>query len=94
MNHPICADNQPIPVELTEGERYFFCTCGKSSNQPFCDGAHAGSGFSPKPFVAEKTGTAYLCQCKQSANLPFCDGTHSKISDEQIGSEVDLSESE
>ncbi|MFT4546162.1 MAG: CDGSH-type Zn-finger protein [Verrucomicrobiales bacterium] len=85
MSKPTVADNKPIPVELTAGEKYFFCACGKSSNQPFCDGSHKGTGFGPKAFVAEKDGKAFLCQCKQTANAPFCDGSHSSIPDEQVG---------
>ncbi len=63
---PTVANNKPIPVDLDAGEEYYFCTCGKSANQPFCDGSHKGTNFAPKPFVAEETGEAYLCQCKQS----------------------------
>ncbi|NEQ71558.1 MAG: glutamate synthase, partial [Symploca sp. SIO2D2] len=84
------ADNKPAAVELTEGEEYYFCTCGKSANQPFCDGSHKGSGFAPKAFKAEETGTAYLCNCKQSANLPFCDGKHKQVPAEQVGKEFEL----
>jgi len=79
MNNPIIADNKPSKVTLTKGEEYYFCTCGKSASQPFCDGSHAGTNFSPKPFKADTDGDAYLCACKQSANLPFCDGTHKKF---------------
>lgn len=71
MKNPVIADTKPVKVELTEGEEYYFCTCGKSKNQPFCDGSHAGTGFKPKSFVAEETGDAYLCRCKYSNNLPF-----------------------
>ena len=78
-NHPIVADLKPTKVELTQGEKYYFCTCGKSTNQPFCDGSHAGSSFAPKAFTAEKDGPAFLCQCKQSGHVPFCDGIHSKL---------------
>ncbi len=72
---------EPITVELEEGKKYFFCTCGHSQKQPFCDGAHktTGQGLRSYPFVAEKSGTFSLCQCKNSANVPFCDGTHKKI---------------
>ncbi|MBL6764948.1 MAG: CDGSH iron-sulfur domain-containing protein [Verrucomicrobiae bacterium] len=79
MNPPKIAARNPAPVELEAGKQYFFCTCGESKNQPFCDGAHSGSGFGPKAFKAEKSGTAYLCQCKHTANAPFCDGAHSKL---------------
>ncbi len=84
------ADNKPIPVELKEGEEYYFCTCGRSANQPFCDGSHKGTPFTPKAFTAEESGEAYLCQCKQTANAPFCDGTHTKVPDDQVGKEFAL----
>ena len=86
MSKPTIADNKPAAVELTEGKKYFFCTCGNSTNQPFCDGSHKGTEFTPKAFTAEKDGTAYLCQCKQTNNAPFCDGSHKPISDDQVGS--------
>lgn len=85
MSQPIVANNKPIAVNLKAGEQYYFCTCGKSSNQPFCDGAHAGTDFAPKAFVADNDGDAYLCQCKQSAKGAFCDGSHSRIPDDKIG---------
>lgn len=90
---PKVADNKPISVELKAGEEYYFCTCGKSANQPFCDGSHKGSSFIPKPFKADEDGEAYLCQCKQTANAPFCDGTHAKIPAEQVGKEFALDSS-
>lgn len=68
--------NSPFKVELIEGNAYYWCSCGKSANQPFCDGSHKGSEFTPVKFVAEETKTAYLCGCKKSANGPFCDGSH------------------
>jgi len=88
MSQPIIANNSPAAIDLEEGKPYAFCACGRSDNQPFCDGSHRGTGLGPKPFKAEKTGKAYLCQCKQSGNLPFCDGTHAQFSDEQVGKEV------
>jgi glutamate synthase domain-containing protein 2 len=91
MNNPVIADNKPSKVTLTKGEEYYFCTCGKSASQPFCDGSHAGTSFSPKPFTAEEDGDAYLCACKQSANKPFCDGTHKKFTAEQVGKEAPIS---
>ncbi|MEZ9630923.1 glutamate synthase-related protein [Vibrio breoganii] len=87
MNKPIVADNKPKKVELTKGEEYYFCTCGRSKNQPFCDGSHAGTGFKPKSFTAEETADGYLCQCKHTANAPFCDGSHKQFSVEQVGQE-------
>ncbi|MEZ9302087.1 glutamate synthase-related protein [Vibrio breoganii] len=87
MNKPIVADNKPKKVELTKGEEYYFCTCGRSKNQPFCDGSHAGTGFKPKSFTAEETADGYLCQCKHTVNAPFCDGSHKQFSAEQVGQE-------
>ena len=87
MTNPIIANNKPKQVVLEKGEEYYFCTCGRSSNQPFCDGSHAGTAFTPKAFVAEESGEAYLCACKHTANAPYCDGTHKQFSDEQIGQE-------
>ncbi len=78
-------DNKPVAVDLEEGREYYFCTCGKSINQPFCDGSHNGSDMSPQVFTAQLTGTAYLCQCKKSGNLPFCDGAHSAVADDEVG---------
>lgn len=85
--NPVVANNKPVKVDLKEGEEYYFCSCGRSKDQPFCDGSHAGSEFKPKPFTAESSGDAYLCQCKHSANLPFCDGTHKQFDDDQVGNE-------
>lgn len=87
MPKPIVAAKSPIGVELEEGKTYYFCTCGQSTNQPFCNGAHKGSGFAPKAFTAEKDGKAFLCQCKQSATVPFCDGSHKDVPDEAVGKE-------
>ncbi len=84
---PIVANIKPKKVDLTEGQEYYFCTCGRSANQPFCDGSHAGTEFKPKPFTAESSGDAFLCQCKHSANLPFCDGSHKQFDDNAIGKE-------
>jgi glutamate synthase domain-containing protein 2/CDGSH-type Zn-finger protein len=84
---PIIANNKPVKVEVTEGKEYYFCTCGRSYNQPFCDGSHAGTEFKPQAFAADKSGDVFLCQCKHSANLPFCDGAHNQFDDDAIGKE-------
>ena len=87
MSNPIIANNKPAKVELTKGDEYYFCVCGRSGNQPFCDGSHAGTEFKPRAFVAEDSGEAFLCQCKHTQNAPFCDGTHQQFNDDQIGRE-------
>ena len=90
MSNPTVAAKNPVSVELKAGEEYYFCTCGKSANQPFCDGSHKGTDFVPRAFVADEEGEAYLCQCKQTANAPFCDGKHAKVPDDQVGQEFAL----
>ncbi|WP_298446864.1 glutamate synthase-related protein [uncultured Marinobacter sp.] len=85
--NPTVANNRPAKVDLNEGEEYYFCACGRSANQPFCDGSHVGTDFKPMPFTAEKSGDAFLCQCKHSANLPFCDGTHKQFDADAVGKE-------
>ncbi|QYK12130.1 CDGSH iron-sulfur domain-containing protein [Shewanella rhizosphaerae] len=87
MVKPVIADNKPKKVELTKGKEYYFCVCGRSNSQPFCDGSHKGTGFSPKAFTAERSGEAYLCACKHTGNAPYCDGTHKQFSAEQVGKE-------
>ena len=87
MTNPIVADNKPIAVNLKQGEEYHFCACGRSSNQPFCDGSHKGTSFMPKAFTADKNEEAYLCACKYTGNAPFCDGTHKQFSNDQVGKE-------
>ncbi|ABV88543.1 glutamate synthase-related protein [Shewanella pealeana] len=82
---PIVADNKPIKVSLTQGKEYYFCSCGRSKNQPFCDGSHAGTPFKPQQFIADKTEDSYLCQCKHTANSPFCDGSHKQFTQSDIG---------
>jgi CDGSH-type Zn-finger protein len=79
MSKPIIFDNKPAKVELSEGKTYYFCTCGGSSKQPFCDGSHKNTAFAPQAFSPEKSGNAYLCNCKQTKNPPYCDGSHNKL---------------
>ncbi len=86
MTKPIVADNKPIPVELVKGKAIYFCTCGRSSNQPFCDGSHSGTELAPIEFIPEKDETGYLCACKHTSNAPFCDGSHSQFGDDEVGS--------
>lgn len=76
---PVVAATAPCKVPLKAGERYWFCTCGQSKTQPFCDSSHAGTGFRPFGFTAEADGDKWLCQCKHTGNKPFCDGSHKTL---------------
>jgi CDGSH-type Zn-finger protein len=73
---PKIAQKAPYVVELEAGKECYWCACGQSKNQPFCDGSHRGTDFSPTSFKVAESGTKYLCGCKSSKNPPFCDGTH------------------
>jgi CDGSH-type Zn-finger protein len=72
------ADKMPAVLELEAGE-YFWCQCGQSKNQPFCDGSHAGSEFSPVKIEITETKRYALCNCKQTDKQPFCDGSHASL---------------
>jgi CDGSH-type Zn-finger protein len=75
MTEAVVAQKAPYAHDLEAGKTYYWCACGRSANQPFCDGSHKA----PKGFVAEKTATAYLCGCKSSKNAPYCDGSHKAL---------------
>ena len=79
MADPIIAQRAPFAVEVEAGKRYFWCACGKSANQPFCDGSHRDTEFVPRQFEADASGTVYFCGCKRSAKAPRCDGTHNSL---------------
>jgi CDGSH-type Zn-finger protein len=79
MEKPEIPQKSPIPVELKKGDTYYWCTCGKSDKQPFCDGSHEGTSFEPLAFTAEKDEKAYLCACKHTKNPPYCDGSHEAL---------------
>ena len=76
---PVIAQKGPYQVNLEAGKAYFWCSCGKSAKQPFCDGSHKGTSFAPQKFTAEATGTVNLCGCKNSDDKPFCDGAHNLL---------------
>ncbi|WP_350282338.1 CDGSH iron-sulfur domain-containing protein [Nitrosomonas sp.] len=63
----------PIQVQLEANKRYYWCRCGFSQSQPFCDGAHRGTGMNPMVFAVRETGPVWLCACKETKNIPFCD---------------------
>jgi CDGSH-type Zn-finger protein len=69
----------PYPVDVEAGKSYFWCSCGQSSKQPFCDGSHKGSDFNPIKYTAEDSKKVFFCGCKASGKSPLCDGSHSKL---------------
>ena len=79
MDQPKIAGKQPIRIELEAGKTYAWCSCGESTNQPFCDGSHKGSSFSPTVFTAEQTKMVSMCTCKHTGNPGFCDGSHKSL---------------
>lgn len=79
MNEPVIASKGPYQVEVEAGKVYYWCACGRSKTQPFCDGSHQGSGFEPIAHTAEKSGPAWFCGCKRSGTQPMCDGTHKNL---------------
>ena len=79
MNKGHIASKTPFPIDVEKGKDYYWCGCGLSKSQPFCDGSHKGSEFSPVKFTADESKTVYFCGCKQSGNGVRCDGTHKKL---------------
>lgn len=79
MSEAVVAQKSPFEVELVEGKTYFWCACGRSAKQPFCDGAHKDTSFTPVAFTAERAGQAWLCGCKATQGQPFCDGSHNQL---------------
>jgi len=92
MAKPIVAALGPKGVQLEQGREYYFCRCGRSKDQPFCDGSHEGTGIEPLAFTARETGEAWLCRCKQSKDFPYCDGRHDQVPESALGEEFDGSE--
>ena len=76
---PIIAQKMPYPTEVEKGKNYYWCRCGRSNKQPFCDGSHKVTSFSPVAYKATETKKMFFCGCKSTSNQPFCDGTHRNI---------------
>lgn len=79
MSEPTIAQKAPYPVDVQAGKKYFWCACGKSAKQPFCDGSHEGTGLTPQTWTADKDRTVYFCGCKRTADTPLCDGAHNAL---------------
>ena len=78
MAEPDIAQKSPY-LETLESGTYFWCQCGKSANQPFCDGSHTDTEFTPVEFTVEQKGVVALCGCKRTGTKPYCDGTHDRL---------------
>ena len=76
---PVIAQRTPFAVEVEAGKTYFWCACGKSARQPFCDGSHKGTAFAPVKYQAEEARKVFFCGCKHSARQPLCDGSHGRL---------------
>jgi len=76
---PEIAQKGPFAVEVEEGKSYFWCACGRSKTQPFCDGSHKSTGLTPVKYTAEATKKVFFCGCKLSGKAPICDGTHNRL---------------
>lgn len=80
MEQPKVAGTVPQMMDLEEGKKYAWCSCGHSSNQPWCNGAHKeATSFTPEVFVAEQTKKGAMCMCKLTKNPPYCDGSHKSL---------------
>lgn len=77
-DQPVVVQKFPYILNLTPGT-YYWCACGRSATQPFCDGSHQGTSFTPHEFVLDKPSTVILCGCKHTGDRPFCDGAHASI---------------
>jgi len=78
MSDPVRASDSPYAVDVEEGKHYWWCSCGKSAKQPFCDGSHKDTAFSPVKYEAQISKTVFFCGCKASAKSPLCDGSHNR----------------
>jgi CDGSH iron-sulfur domain-containing protein 3 len=76
---PEIGGRAPLPIEVEAGKSYWWCACGRSKTQPFCDGSHAGTAFSPIEWTAAKTERAFFCTCKRTSKQPLCDGSHKQL---------------
>jgi len=76
---PGIPQKKPIVVDVSAGETYWWCTCGRSQNQPFCDGSHNSTDFAPLEWLCDDSEKVAFCTCKHTKTPPLCDGTHREL---------------
>lgn len=79
MTEAIATQKGPYAIQVDAGKSYFWCACGRSRKQPFCDGSHSGTGFVPLTYEATAAKTVYFCGCRRSGKQPLCDGSHDRL---------------
>lgn len=79
MSEAVVAQRSPFGVEVEENKEYWWCACGRSQEQPFCDGSHKGTGLSPVQYAATESDTVWFCGCKYTNDVPVCDGSHKNV---------------
>lgn len=79
MSNPEVPQKAPYAIDVEAGQNYFWCSCGKSAKQPFCDGSHKDSDFTPVKYTAEESKKVFFCGCKATGNSPMCDGAHKDL---------------
>lgn len=79
MTEPTIAARAPLAVDVEAGKAYFWCACGRSKSQPFCDGSHKGTDFTPMKWTADQSKRVFFCCCKHTKGAPLCDGSHKGV---------------
>ena len=79
MSEPDIGGRAPLPIDVVAGETYWWCACGRSKSQPFCDGSHEITDFTPMEWTAPATKRVFFCTCKRTKTMPLCDGSHKKL---------------
>ncbi|KGD60315.1 hypothetical protein T9A_02708 [Alcanivorax jadensis T9] len=84
MDKPVTVSRQPYPLPVKKGEKVFWCACGRSKNQPYCDGSHKGTDITPVAYTAPRDKIVFFCGCKHSGKGPVCDGSHVQVKEGKL----------